>query len=352
MRFAISVPVGSYHPFLETCLRSLAAQSEETAVALLDASNDPRVVEVADRYNGLFAHRFHGPDNGQADAIANGWDQSDGDVLGWLNADDFLYPDALAKARTALEDNDVVYGHSTIINMDKSITGWQYGVEQPSSRLSHASVISQPSCFFKRGAHDAIGGINRDLHYTMDWDLFVRLYNSGASFHFIDEALSQVLWSDETKTASLNKRRRQEINRMVKLRPGEKNSVKTFLGFATQYVIDSAPPKLKQHLLSSMMSSRSKFFGIGADGSMGPIVTIPFCHFEQSLRTHAVLTFDILPELSSASAGGTPCACAVDERQKQIEVSFAEPLGPAQRLELSLELAPGGSGVFRSAALS
>ena len=97
--FCISVPIGAYHPFLETCLKSLAAQEAPVQIALLDASGDDRVRAVAEKHDHLFAYCRHGPDGGQSDAIIEGWRNTDGGILGWLNADDFLLPGAFARAR-------------------------------------------------------------------------------------------------------------------------------------------------------------------------------------------------------------------------------------------------------------
>lgn len=351
MRFAITVPVGHYHPLLDTCLRSLAAQTEEVAVALLDASRDPRVSEVADRYPDLFAYRHHGPDKGQADAIARGWEMVEGDVLGWLNADDRLYPDALSKAREALDSSDVVYGHSTIIDGASRITGWQYGVEPPSPRLAHASVISQPSCFFKRSAHDAAGGINRDLHYTMDWDLFVRLHESGARFSFIDEALSQVLWSDETKTASLNKARRSEINRMLKQHRGDVHPVKSFIGFALQHVIDGAPPRMGAFLRRRLMGDRPRIFGLGADGRMDTRMHLPLCHYGDTAMSSVQLRFSAVPAGIRLEALGKELALECNAAEGLVRAHLPGPLAPATTLTLSVSVAPDQACTFSSAEL-
>ena len=83
-RFAISVPVGAWHPFLPHVLASLKAQGPDVAVALLDASGDARVKALGDAEAGWLAYRRHGKDKGQSDAILEGWANVDSDWLGWL----------------------------------------------------------------------------------------------------------------------------------------------------------------------------------------------------------------------------------------------------------------------------
>ena len=58
--YCITVPVGAYHPFLRDCLNSLACQNADLQVALVDASGDPRVSEIAEEFADLLTYRHHG----------------------------------------------------------------------------------------------------------------------------------------------------------------------------------------------------------------------------------------------------------------------------------------------------
>ena len=123
MRYSISVPIGAWNDLLPATLKSLLCQSEPVQIALLDASNDPRVESIADEYDHLLAYRRHGPDLGQSDAIIEGWQNTDGEILGWLNADDSLFPHAMQIASERFSSNpslDLVYGHSTIIDSNNT----------------------------------------------------------------------------------------------------------------------------------------------------------------------------------------------------------------------------------------
>ncbi len=209
--FVISVPIGAYHPLLRDCLKSLAIQTPRPLVAVLDASGDPRVGEAVAEFSDLVAYHRTGPDGGQSDAIIEGWDNISGDILGWLNADDTLYPGALAEAAkqfSGAPDTDLFYGHSVIINDDDVIEGYHWAVEPPSDMILAGDIISQPSCFFRRSRLEEIGGLDRDLHYTMDWDIWVRFWRAGAKFAYTENVLSRVLWSSDAKTGGFNRQRR------------------------------------------------------------------------------------------------------------------------------------------------
>src|SRR6185295_3805867 len=94
MRFSISIPVLGQADLLPIALASLAAQSEPFDVAILDATRDDSIQSVVLKSGLQVAYNRHGPDGGQADAIAEGWSRVDGDIVAWLCADDYYFPDA------------------------------------------------------------------------------------------------------------------------------------------------------------------------------------------------------------------------------------------------------------------
>lgn len=348
MKFAISVPIGAWHPILPDCLASLAAQGADLEVALLDASGDPRVRTLADEFADLLAYRQHAPDDGQADAIATGWANTTSDILGWLNADDILMPDALDKVQAAFaraEKPDVVYGHSMVFDEQKRFISYQWGVEPPSERLNSAAIISQPSCFFKRSSVDEIGGLRRDLHYTMDWDLFLRLYRAGAKFGFIDEVLSLILWGQETKTSSLNAARRAEIKAITDTFRTNEKPLRTMLGFGLQNIVDNAPPAFRQLLLRALIRGRRKIHGLAADGLIKGSASLEFCHYENELVDHLDIELSHSAAIEAVEVNGTPLD--LEPTRTGLRVQPPEPLHAGTRINLSLRTKPGRSVIFR-----
>jgi len=276
--YSISVPVGAYHELLPACLNSLSTQNGDLRVSLLDASGDRRVSDLADQFAGILAYRRHGPDKGQSDAIIEGWTNADGDVLGWLNADDFLYPGALERVSEIFERDravDVVSGHSAICDRQGALTGYHWAVEPPGEAILSGCVISQPSCFFRRSLYDAVGGLDRSLHYTMDWDLWIRFYRNAAKFAFLDEPLSVVYWGEGTKTIGMNKTRRLELDRLVSAHtpPGKKFRARR--GFFLRAMLDNfGSVKLKSAIEDALRRKKPSVFGLGPNGAIGKQATI------------------------------------------------------------------------------
>ncbi len=284
--FAISVPIGAWHPLLPDCLESLCAQGERTQIAALDASGDARVADMLDRFDDRFAYRRTGPDAGQSDAIIEGWANMSAPFLGWLNADDALYPGALEAVAARLADDpaiDVLYGDSTIIDDAAAYRGFHWAVKPPHERLLRDCIISQPSCFFRRAAVDDIGGLDRDLHYTMDWDLWVRLWRAGARFDFVDDVLSRVLWSRDAKTGGFNAARRGELERLIGANQGVIAKAKSRVGFALHHFLEYRVPAAVSDRVRRRNAGRGRIIhGIDRAGGVHDRGRLPLVHYGET----------------------------------------------------------------------
>jgi glycosyltransferase involved in cell wall biosynthesis len=160
------------------------------------------------------------PDRGQADAINQGFARTTGEILAWLNADDTYTPGAIRTAAEYLAahpDVAVVYGNADFIDAAGHRIGPCAHVEPFNrNRLIHYSdFIVQPAAFFRRSAFDAVGGVDPNLHWTMDYDLWLKLAENHV-FHQIPDVLANYRWLGESKTAGGGWKRLDEIRDLLR----------------------------------------------------------------------------------------------------------------------------------------
>jgi len=233
MRFSISIPVLGQADLLPIALASLAAQSEPFDVAILDATRDDSIQSVVLKSGLQVAYNRHGPDGGQADAIAEGWSRVDGDIVAWLCADDYYFPDALKQVAQVFAQDpaaDVVFGHAIHINRNGDFLEYFPSIDDPDA-LRLGCCISQPACFVRRTAITRVGGLDNSRHYTMDWDLWLRLWNSGAKFRFVDAPLAATRVYPETKTLSGGAERYREIWDLLSRYASWPERIRSLIGF-------------------------------------------------------------------------------------------------------------------------
>ncbi len=342
--FAFSIPIGAWHPLLPAALRSLALQEVELHVAVMDASGDSRVRRALDTCGLDFAYRREGADQGQAAAIAEGWRAVDGDILGWLNADDVLMPGALASVRSRfLTDPEVeaVYGNSAIIDAGGTVRGLHGQLADVSEALLRSNCISQPSCFVRRHAVERVGGLNEELVYTMDWDLWVRLFLNGARFVRTPEVFSAVFWGAGTKTAQFSARRVWELTRLSLKYAGARSAARTLLGLATEASGErSALRALAQR------SARARGAQAGAVG--GVFLAADKHPFENGAPSFDLPILNVTRDAQSAAeiAFDTPNGRVRAEPPAQVHR-----IGPSTwRVDFGAEIGFGAAGLLRLSA--
>ncbi len=221
LTFAVVIPNLNQSHFLTTALESLRHQSAPFNLAIMDGGSRDGFNEVIKGYVDIIAYLRSAPDRGQADAIQQGKTLISGDVVSWLNADDYYFPSALDKVASCFNsdpDLDVVYGDAIHVNPDGFFQSYFPPIQAfDRDELSRSCFICQPACFIRRSAYDSVGGVNTKLNYTMDWDLWHRLAQSGARFMYLPELLAAVRYYPGTKTLSGNWRRYMEIWRIERL---------------------------------------------------------------------------------------------------------------------------------------
>ena len=128
----------------------------------------------------------------------------------------------------------MVYGDAVFVDDTDQFIGYFPIGQFSTSSIEKEDFICQPSCFVRRTALTRIGRLNPDLHYIMDWDLWTRLYRSGAKFHYLNKPLSVVRMYRGTKTASRSWARFKEIGGHVARNASPIAALRSLSGFYYQ----------------------------------------------------------------------------------------------------------------------
>lgn len=118
------------------------------------------------------------PDRGQADAVNRGVARTHGQIVAFLNADDVYRPGAVRAAVEGLARNPdagAVYGDGDFVDAAGE-TVLPYPVRDfDRERLMHGCFVCQPAAFVRRSAWDELGGLDAELRYALDYDLWIRM---------------------------------------------------------------------------------------------------------------------------------------------------------------------------------
>ena len=208
----ISIVTPSYNqgPYLEKTIRSVLLQGyPNLEYIIIDGGSTDQSVEVIRKYEPWIDYWVSEKDQGQSHAINKGLSGASGDLLGWLNSDDWYLEGALFKLAAAyLDDTSVgaVSGQGHIVDHGDNVTHTPKFVQIDKQSLldwwSKGNDFMQPSCLFTKAAWQDCGPLDEGLHFSMDIDLWLKIAER-YRFRKIEDLLSLSLTHADAKTAAL-----------------------------------------------------------------------------------------------------------------------------------------------------
>jgi len=221
-RITVITPVYNGATLIEECVASVLGQDySNLEYIVVDGGSTDGTLDVVRQYEDRLALWTSEPDEGQADAINKGLRRSTGDVVCWVNADDFFYPGAFAAVAEAYQANPrapFYFGNG--YRVDRK--GRRLAEFFPDGRVHFSrdalvfglNFVLQPSTFIRRAALEEVGLLDDSLHYGFDTDLWVRLSSLGPP-RAIRKHLAASREYDETKTSTGSFRRAEELRRIA-----------------------------------------------------------------------------------------------------------------------------------------
>ena len=206
----ISIVTPSYNQggVLERTIRSVLMQGyPNLEYIVIDGGSTDNSVEIVKKYERWLTYWVSEKDHGQSHAINKGFEKATGELLGWINSDDWYTEQALFKFAAAyLEDRSVgaISGQGHVVNTNNVITHIPQLVQINKDNLlewANGGDFMQPSCLFTREAWQNCGPLDEGLNYSLDVDLWLKIAER-YEFKQLPDLLSYALSHPNAKTTS------------------------------------------------------------------------------------------------------------------------------------------------------
>jgi len=203
---SIVTPSFNQADFIEETLCSVLEQDyPRIEYIVIDGGSTDGSVEIIRKYADRLAYWVSERDAGQSDAINKGLRRATGDIVAWLNSDDYYVPHALTAAVQCLvahPEAGMVYGNVDVVDAHGQVLKRGVGSDYDLARqLLQEIIVPQPAAFWWRRVTEDVGYLRTDLHYAMDWDLWLRI-GRRYSIHHLRRSLAVFRRSGVNKTAA------------------------------------------------------------------------------------------------------------------------------------------------------
>jgi glycosyltransferase involved in cell wall biosynthesis len=206
-RLTVITPSFNQGAFIERTRCSVLEQGyPNLEYFVIDGGSTDESVEIIERYADRLAWWTSEPDEGQTDALNKGVARATGDVVTYINSDDYYLPGAFDKAMAALTAHPEArwaVGASRFVDAEGAfIATWH---ARPPGRHRHLWMLlpwsaPQPSSFWRREVFEALGPFRRDMHYVFDTEFALRLAYAGHAPAILDDELAVRVVHPEAKS--------------------------------------------------------------------------------------------------------------------------------------------------------
>jgi len=209
MKVSIVTPVKDGVRYLPDCLTSVARQSyPEIEHVVVDGESHDGTIEMLSNWNSVNFSWFTRFDNSMYEALNFGVKASSGDILGFLNSDDYYHDEHVIRdiVKAFSAGYDGVFGE--IVRREQRNnhqTERQVclgAVRYDTLLLSrHSTFLPQPAFFIRRSLFDRLGGFSLEFRYASDFDFNLSALKLGTIKH-VPRAVTVFRRHDGSITAS------------------------------------------------------------------------------------------------------------------------------------------------------
>jgi glycosyltransferase involved in cell wall biosynthesis len=222
MKVSFVIPTRNQAAFIERCVDSCLGQTlRDTEIQVIDGLSTDGTQAILERY-GDRIRWVSERDGGQSDAVNRGVSKASGELIAWINSDDYYAaPDVLARVVGCFEADaelDIVHGDGMMVDVDAQPIRRYRSRALPNAAslvISPSSPLLQPATFFRRSLFLDVGGLDPSLHFTLDYDLWIRMWARARRTRYVPQTWANATYHADAKSI---RNMRQQIAETIALK--------------------------------------------------------------------------------------------------------------------------------------
>lgn len=191
MRFSVvTVCLNSEGTIKKTIESVLNQQGVEVEYIIIDGGSTDNTVEILKKYESQIAYWCSEPDGGIYEAMNKGIAVATGDVVSFINSDDWYAEGAFACVQQKMSegDFDLVCGKVARVKDGKVVEISSKSKEE--TELYYKMFYQHQGIFARRSVFHEFGDFDLQYRICADYDWLLRVYNKGVRIAYVDTLVS------------------------------------------------------------------------------------------------------------------------------------------------------------------
>lgn len=196
-KISLVTPSFNQGQYIEQTIKSVLGQKYPNLEYLIeDGRSTDGTLRILKKYGNRIRWTSQ-KDKSQSDALNRGFRKTTGEIVAYLNSDDYLLPHALAKVAVFFRKNPQAYwvtGKCQTVDLHNSevrqpVTAYKNLMLQflrSRQLLEIVNFISQPATFWRREIFEKVGFLDTKLNYSMDYDYWLRIWRKYPLYYIND----------------------------------------------------------------------------------------------------------------------------------------------------------------------
>lgn len=218
---SIVTPTYNSAEYLEECILSIKGQRRQNYEHIIvDGCSTDGTLDIIRKYEGTYPMRWISErDGGMYEAIAKGFRMARGEIFAWQNSDDMYLPWATYSMERLMQGGKVQWcsgipahynaeGMQYVLSFSIPLYAWPL-LKRGWYDGQRLGWIQQESSFWTRELYEKSGGLNTDLKYAGDYDLWCR-FAQNAPLYTSNVVLSGFRIHEGQKSSAMAKYRSEQ----------------------------------------------------------------------------------------------------------------------------------------------
>lgn len=172
---------------------------------IVDGGSTDGSEDIIRKYDQRLAWWVSEADSGQAAAINKGFARAGGEIIAWLNSDDYYLPNAIPAVMELFAEHPeagLIYGDVLSVDGAGNPINIQRFQSYKLDDLMAFKIISQPAVFMRRSILEKAGYLDPNYHFLLDHHLWLRMAQLAPIMYF-PQILAAARYHADAKNISL-----------------------------------------------------------------------------------------------------------------------------------------------------